>query len=105
MNLVQPYLEALGVADMADLPMGTGIPPGDDPQINLGTIHLQTHKNLKKHPSNSAYCTPADNTNLPLPDRHLLSTSGYYPNLLASMPYRPKNHFEKHPLLTVKPMG
>ncbi|KAG6884297.1 hypothetical protein C0992_006563 [Termitomyces sp. T32_za158] len=37
LNLLQPYLDALGVESAADLPAGSGTPPPHDPQIFLGS--------------------------------------------------------------------
>jgi len=60
LNLLDPYLEALGIEKLADMPGGTGNPP-QDPQIYTGYLQLSEDLNITDHsPSNSSNCPPLD---------------------------------------------
>ncbi|KAG6871648.1 hypothetical protein C0993_002950, partial [Termitomyces sp. T159_Od127] len=105
LNLIQPYLEALGVANRADLPLGTGTPPTDDPQINLGAIELLRYKSAPDSPPILTNRPLFTTTHLPLACIELSSVSAPRSNQSVSMSYRPKSHYLAHPLLAVRTDG
>ncbi|KAG6868176.1 hypothetical protein C0993_006783 [Termitomyces sp. T159_Od127] len=105
LNLIQPYLEAIGVNSRADLPLGTSTPSTNDLQINLGSIRLLPYKACLKSHSHSFHRTATHHNHL------LLAYSTSHPLLASSlnptynMSYRPKSHYKPHPLLVVRPDG
>ncbi|KAG6883581.1 hypothetical protein C0993_005332 [Termitomyces sp. T159_Od127] len=95
LNLTQPYFEALGVTNRADLPLGTGKPPIDDPQISLGAVAFKSLKSPPKPTHRSTYTTQ-----IPLPPPRQNPYS-----MINPISYRPKSHYKKHPRLTVRADG
>ncbi|KAG6893837.1 hypothetical protein C0992_008485 [Termitomyces sp. T32_za158] len=51
LNLVEPYLELLGIEDIQHLPDGSGKPPSDDPQTYLGYISAAEIKTCTEAPT------------------------------------------------------
>lgn len=105
LNLLQPYLEAQGVSLIHELPLGTGKPPMDDPQTFLGSIQLPTYKTPL--PSLTPRLDPLFparqlSPSVALPQPHRIA-SHYRTNHLMSQ--RPKDHYNKHPLLAARPDG
>ncbi|KAG6894318.1 hypothetical protein C0992_006620, partial [Termitomyces sp. T32_za158] len=102
-----PYLEAQGVTNISKLPIGTGVPPLDDPQTFLGAIHLDLYK--------APIVRQLSQRNL----NNLLTFQHSLPPLTPlsfdycrachqrafTMSYRPKDHYKPHPLLAACPDG
>ncbi|KAF7763831.1 hypothetical protein Agabi119p4_8368 [Agaricus bisporus var. burnettii] len=48
LTILEQYLEALGVRDIANLPLGRGQPPSEDPQVFLAFLNLEVYVNIKE---------------------------------------------------------
>lgn len=96
LNLLQPYLEAQGVSDIAELPSSKGSPPLDDPQTILGAVQFTIFKaSVIPHLSTIAPHSPAS------PSLSARSIALSYQSF--SMSFCPKDHYKPHLLLTVQP--
>ncbi|KAF7761654.1 hypothetical protein Agabi119p4_9646 [Agaricus bisporus var. burnettii] len=48
LTILEQYLEALSVRDIANLPLGRGQPPSEDPQVFLAFLNLEVYVNIKE---------------------------------------------------------
>ncbi|KAG6841115.1 hypothetical protein H0H87_011126, partial [Tephrocybe sp. NHM501043] len=88
LDLLQPYLEVQGVETIANLPVGKGTPPIDDPQTFLMLISLTPTYSSVNYASYS-------------PDHTFHSTPIYTNyNMSTNQVFRPKSHYKLSPYLT-----
>ncbi|KAG6875308.1 hypothetical protein C0993_009849 [Termitomyces sp. T159_Od127] len=105
LDLISPYLETQNVDHIAELPLGQGRPPLDDPQIFLGSLFWPgidkevRYEHKSTAPPSCGYLESS-------PNPHSLTTSYSLPTSLpTNMSFRPKDHYKPHPYLAIRPDG
>ncbi|KAG6913399.1 hypothetical protein DXG01_007104 [Tephrocybe rancida] len=93
LNLLEPYLELVGIETISELIDGNGEPPHDDPQIYLG--HLKSTHNISDE--EGAQPVPSS-SNIPPPITTLSLCGINYPTMSGS---NNNGRPERHPFVTI----